>query len=60
MRRDFAKQCGLWRKNDESLVIIMDLNESTINRICANRSGAAVKKTGALVLLNALDSTSAT
>ena len=31
MRRDFAKQCGLWRKNDERLVIIMDANESTID-----------------------------
>ena len=31
MRRDFAKQCGLWRKNDERLIIIMDANESTID-----------------------------
>ena len=29
MRRDFAKQCGLWRENDEKLVITMDANEST-------------------------------
>ena len=31
MRRDFAKQCGLWRKNDERLIIIMDAIESTID-----------------------------
>ena len=31
MRKDFAKHCGLWRKNDERLIIIMDANESTID-----------------------------
>ena len=31
MRRDFAKQCGLWRKNDERLIIIIDANKSTID-----------------------------
>ena len=31
MRKDFAKQCGLWRKNNEKLVIIMDANESTMD-----------------------------
>ena len=31
MRRDFAKQCGLWGKNNERLIIIMDINESTID-----------------------------
>ena len=31
MRKDFAKQCGLWRKNNEKLIIIMDENESTID-----------------------------
>ena len=31
MRRDFAKQCGSWRKNDERLIIIMGANESTMD-----------------------------
>ena len=31
MRRDFAKQCGSWRKNNERLIIIMDANESTMD-----------------------------
>ena len=32
MRKDSAKQCGLWRKNSEKLVIIiMDANESIMD-----------------------------
>ena len=31
MRKDFAKQCGLWRKHNEKLIIIMDVNESTMD-----------------------------
>ena len=31
MRKDFAKQCGPWRKNNEKLMIIMDANESTMD-----------------------------
>ena len=30
-RKDFAKQCGSWRKNNEKLIIIMDANESTMD-----------------------------
>ena len=31
MRKDFAKQCGAWRKNNEKLIIIMEANKSTMD-----------------------------
>ena len=31
MRKDFARQCGRWRKDRERLIIIMDANESTMD-----------------------------
>ena len=30
MRKDFAKQCGSWRRNNEKLIIILNANESTM------------------------------
>ena len=31
IRKNFAKQCRLWRRNNEKLIIIMDANESTMD-----------------------------
>ena len=31
MRRDFAKQCGIWRTAGERLIIVMDANEHTMD-----------------------------
>ena len=31
MRRDFARQCGIWRKAKERLIIVMDANEHAMD-----------------------------
>ena len=30
-RKDFAKQCGKWRKDKERLIIVLDANKPTMN-----------------------------